>query len=419
MTSIRRATVRGISGVVFGWRHYLGRIPAGARAFAANACVNPPGDGGRSTQHSSRSAPERKPGRCHHQGEARDPSRGHHHQQAHLTAPAASASSTSTPAASTTPQNGVTITKVKGKTVLSGSTIEDAPLAVISVQRSSGVAISNNVVQGNEKNLAHPRSPEPDVATGALASDFQDCVEGINLNAVVSSVVESNLVQKQLTGGILLSDDFCKFHANIVEDNGIRNNSPPPGFLETAVSPWLHTRTPSGRVLCAGLGRFQEATTTATHRPTTGRGVGIPRLVARDQYYAQSPSPRTCSPEPYSPASRCTPSGPGPGGHEWQSAHRETGSASIRPSAMPQPGDLVYDGGPRLVRHLAGPGVSHQEQQHCGLINSSAISITGPHPGQDQRKTTSGRCCPRAQGLTPGPGFSVQRTLGRRDRGDA
>jgi hypothetical protein len=265
MTSIRRATVT-ISGIALVGGITLAGF-GGSPAFAANACVNPSGAGGCFT--SIQSALNASPA-----GATINVKPGTYQEDITISKPisllGASASSTVIVAASTTPQNGVTITKVKGKTVLSGFTIEDAPLAGISVQRSSGVVISNNVVQGNDKNLdiSDPQNP---TCNGALSFDEQDCGEGINLNAVVSSVVQSNLVQNN-AGGVLLSDDFGKNHANVVEDNGIQNNFSPPGFLDCGVTLASHPNAFGTGLIVPGSGVFKN---TITRNSSTNNGCGI------------------------------------------------------------------------------------------------------------------------------------------------
>ena len=171
-------------------------------------------------------------------------------------------------AANASPVYGVTIQGVQSKTVVSGFTIEKAPLAGIQVAASNGVVISHNTVQGNDTNL-NLTNPSNPTCAGALPFDAEDCGEGINLNGSVGATVNYNTVQNN-AGGILVSDEFGPNHGNVIENNAIQNN-----VLDCGITVASHPHSFPGGNPGPGYGVYGNLIEDNSSSNNGGAGVGI------------------------------------------------------------------------------------------------------------------------------------------------
>ena len=109
---------------------------------------------------------------------------------------------------------------------ISGFTVQNANFQGIVVTNASDVAISNNIVQGNDKNLTFPPNAPPTcpgIPQYFLPGEDFDCGEGIHLSGADHSIVSGNVVQNN-SGGILLSDDTAPNHDNLISNNLVQNN---------------------------------------------------------------------------------------------------------------------------------------------------------------------------------------------------
>src|SRR5271157_3170331 len=84
----------------------------------------------------------------------------------------------------------------------------------------TGVAISNNLIENNDKAFVSSSTTCPAVGSVPAAPDFEqeDCGEGIHLDGVTDSTVANNLVQHN-AGGILLTDETGQNRSNVITAN--------------------------------------------------------------------------------------------------------------------------------------------------------------------------------------------------------
>ena len=171
-------------------------------------------------------------------------------------------------AASASPVYGVTIQGVQQQTIVSGFTIEKAPLAGIQVAGSTAVVIIHNTVQGNDTNL-NLTDPSNPTCAGALPFDAEDCGEGINLNGAVGATVKANTIENN-AGGILLSDEFGATHGNLIENNAVENN-----VLDCGITLASHPHSFPGGQPGPGYGVYGNVVQDNSSTNNGGAGVGI------------------------------------------------------------------------------------------------------------------------------------------------
>lgn len=117
--------------------------------------------------------------------------------------------------------HAIAVQGVSGPAVVTGFTAENANLSGVLLRDSSGITLSNNTVQNNDKSQGPAASGGMGTCTGYPTDG--DCGEGINFQGLSDSVISNNLVQGN-DGGMLVTDESGPTHDNIIEDNTIQNN---------------------------------------------------------------------------------------------------------------------------------------------------------------------------------------------------
>jgi parallel beta-helix repeat protein len=112
--------------------------------------------------------------------------------------------------------NGVVVrgAAAAGSTV-EGFNVQNATFEGILVESTSGVTVSDNVVENNDQGATAQKPVGECAPQGQIPGD---CGEGIHLMGVTDSTVESNLVTAN-QGGILLSDETGPTARNLIEGN--------------------------------------------------------------------------------------------------------------------------------------------------------------------------------------------------------
>jgi Periplasmic copper-binding protein (NosD) len=109
-------------------------------------------------------------------------------------------------------------------TLVKGLSVRNALREGILGQATSGLRIESNVVEHNDQGWVAPAAGQ-EMATcpGANPFDQDDCGEGLHFNGVSGSVIDSNVVQRNV-GGILLTDEAAPTHDNLVTHNTVQDN---------------------------------------------------------------------------------------------------------------------------------------------------------------------------------------------------
>jgi hypothetical protein len=153
--------------------------------------------------------------------------------------------------------------------VISGLTVENANFEGILVANATGVTISNNQIQQNNRSLNTANSTCPGVPAFET-NEGLDCGEGLHLMAVDHSVVSNNIV-KNNSGGILISDETGPNHDNLITGNTVSNNIYDCGITLASHAP----ATISGLKLPAGVYHNTISGNTSSGNGTQGAGAGV------------------------------------------------------------------------------------------------------------------------------------------------
>jgi len=113
---------------------------------------------------------------------------------------------------------------VTGPATITGFTAENANLAGVQLQDSSGLTLTHNTVQNNDNNRGPSAPPGQGTCPGAPPFDGDDCGEGIHFLGVSDSVISDNLVQGN-HGGLLVTDETGPTHDNLIMGNTVQNNT--------------------------------------------------------------------------------------------------------------------------------------------------------------------------------------------------
>ena len=150
-----------------------------------------------------------------------------------------------------------------------GFTIKNANYEGILVANAVDVAISGNILDGNNKGL--------DYAAGTCAglpgyetNEGADCGEAIHLMAVHHSIVSGNIITNN-AGGMLLSDETGPTYENVIMGNSVTNNA-----LDCGITLASHTPAP-GLPQAPSFGVFRNTVSNnvVTNNGNIGQGAGV------------------------------------------------------------------------------------------------------------------------------------------------
>jgi len=165
--------------------------------------------------------------------------------------------------------NGMAIANLS-EVHISGFTVKKANFEGILIANSSAVSVSNNTILDNNQSLTNATCPGID---SFEPGEQMDCGEGIHLLGSDHVIVTGNTVHGN-SGGILLSDDTCTTHDNLISFNTVTDNPFACGIVLASHVPAAITGS------AAPLGVFHN-TIYANHSEKnglsggTGAGVGI------------------------------------------------------------------------------------------------------------------------------------------------
>lgn len=153
---------------------------------------------------------------------------------------------------------------------ISGFTVQNANFEGILVTNATEVAISGNIIQGNNRSLIFGANSTCPGIPAFETNEGLDCGEGVHLNGVNHSVISHNTIQNN-AGGILLSDDTGETHHNLIASNTVSNNVYDCGITLASHVPAALTNSKTA----LGVDHNEIVGNTASGNGTKGEGAGV------------------------------------------------------------------------------------------------------------------------------------------------